>query len=186
MITLSQQRFILKPNLCIGCRACEMACRNEFAAHKGERWRWVKTVEDEDEKFIYYLSLSCNHCENPECFRVCTERTYRKRRDGIVVHCPERCSGCGDCVNACPFQAPRYSKISGKVDKCNMCVHRIDKGLPPACIEVCPTGALTLYHDGYDAPRDSVRSLTGFNRIVLTKPSTRFIFKVGSDDNGSA
>ena len=64
-------RFLFNPDLCIGCRTCEMACRNEFAAQAGERWRWVEEVTEGLGRPSYFLSLSCNHCENPECIRVC-------------------------------------------------------------------------------------------------------------------
>jgi Fe-S-cluster-containing hydrogenase components 1 len=170
-----QYRFLVKPFLCIGCRTCEMACSNEFSTNNVGHWRWLKEVEYNNGEDNYYLSLSCNHCENPECFRVCPERTYRKRRDGIVVHESRLCGGCGDCIRACPFGAPKYSIQTGKVDKCNFCVHRLDKGLPPACVQACPTGALTLITKEQSDPPLSVRSVQGFDKVFLTRPSTRFL-----------
>lgn len=172
-----QYRFIFNLNLCIGCRSCEIACRNEFAAKGGERWRWLFEIEANSIRDSQYLSLSCNHCESPECFRVCPERTYRKRRDGIVLHDPQRCSGCGNCVRACPFKVPRYSAATGKVDKCNMCVHRLDAGLLPACIQACHTGALGLLNCSQTDPPGSLTTVQGYGKVALTRPSTRFIGK---------
>ncbi|ACL18550.1 Fe-S-cluster-containing dehydrogenase component [Desulfitobacterium sp. LBE] len=167
-------RFLVNPDLCLGCRSCEIACRNEFADQEGARWRWLKEVEDHS-GLHYFLSLSCNHCENPECVRVCPEGTYRKRKDGIVLHDPWRCSGCGKCTHACPFHVPKYSLSSGRVDKCNLCFHRLDKGLPAACVAACPVNALCHLFPNEPDPMDARGSVTGFTNILITKPSIRFI-----------
>lgn len=170
-----QHRFVFDSSLCIACRSCEIACRNEFYASGGERWRWLKHIPPSETHGDYTLSLSCNHCENPECFRVCPEGTYRKRKDGIVLHDPRRCGGCGDCVRACPFGAPQYSVSTGKVDKCNFCVHRLDEQLRPACVEACPTGALSHLAVHQEDPPAGLRTVPGFGKVILTRPATRFV-----------
>ncbi len=181
-------RFLFDPSLCIGCKNCEIACRNEFSAKGGERRRWVKTVENEENYRKYFLTMSCNHCESPECFRVCPEGSFRKRRDGIVIHDSRRCAGCGICVRACPFGAISYSVRTGKVDKCNFCVDRLDANLKPACIEACPTGALKCLNVFEDNPPSALRFVPGFGKIMLTRPSIRFLIsgnlskKGGGDD----
>lgn len=178
---MAKKYFVVDPSRCIGCRSCETACRNEFLQEHGAKWRRVKEVEIAESGLIYFLSLACNHCENPECFRVCPERTYFKRRDGVVVHNSKRCTGCCNCVRACPFGAPQYSPVTGKVDKCSMCVHLLDKGLPPACVEACPTGALRLVSEHRPLDEHELLTVPGFDRALLTKPSTRFVISAKND-----
>ncbi|WP_018306528.1 4Fe-4S dicluster domain-containing protein [Desulfitobacterium hafniense] len=167
-------RFLLNPGLCIGCRSCEMACRNEFSTEGAEYWRRVKEINPPDGAF-YFLSISCNHCENPECFRVCPERTYRKRKDGVVLHDPRRCSACGKCTRACPVKAPKVSLVSGKVDKCNFCVHRLENSQVPACVVACPMGALAILSPAEPDPEGVVNYVQGMGDVLITKPTTRFI-----------
>lgn len=172
---MGQWRFLFDASRCIGCRACEMACRNEFSQENGGKWRWIKEVEVANGS--YYLSLSCNHCVNPECLRVCPEKSYRKRRDGIVIHDAQRCKACGKCVKACPFKAPKYSTAHNRVDKCNLCHHRLDKGLPPACVDACMNHALILLHKDINNPEESFARMPGYGNALFTEPSTRFILK---------
>lgn len=164
--------FGIDPNRCIGCKACEQACRK----YKETPFslRVVRDVQEtvNGQMRRYYLSLACNHCESPECFRVCPERTYIRRRDGIVVHYSGRCNGCNRCVRACPFQGPRYNPASGKVEKCDFCVERMDEGQLPACVKSCPVKALHVF----DLDKNTVFGetwLPGMAEPTLTKPSLR-------------
>ncbi|MBM4763395.1 4Fe-4S dicluster domain-containing protein [Bacillus sp. B15-48] len=154
---------------CIGCMACEIACKNENQTPSHIRWRKVKKVTPE-----LYLSLSCNHCDNPECFRVCPERAFRKRQDGIVEIDESRCNGCQICVSVCPYEAPQFDPETHKVSKCQMCYPRQDKGLSPACIDACTTGALQLVDLIHFTDSNAVRSLPGFPDIHITNPSIVF------------
>ncbi|MDN5345506.1 MAG: hypothetical protein PWQ18_1620 [Clostridia bacterium] len=160
-----QLGFFLDLNRCTGCRACEAACRNWKGMGFSLRQVYPETG--------YYLSLACNHCENPECFRVCPERTYNKRRDGIILHNSGRCTGCNRCVRACPFAAPRYNPATGKVEKCDLCVERIDNGVVPACVEACPVKALQVLE--LDGKKDlGAKWVAGLANIHLTRPTIRF------------
>lgn len=86
--------------------------------------------------------MSCNHCDDPQCLKVCPADTYTKRADGIVIQDHDKCIGCQMCIMACPYNAPVYDPVEGKTSKCNMCADRIDEGLKPRCVESCPTGAI--------------------------------------------
>lgn len=161
--------FLFNQNLCIGCRACEMACRNEHHTPASIHWRRIKKITAG-----IYLSMSCNHCDSPECFRVCPERAFTKRKDGIVEIDATLCNGCRLCVNACPYQAPQFNPETNKVTRCQMCYPRQDHGLPPACVEACTTGALTAV-DLHDASLpDTVKVIPGFSDRKLTRPAILF------------
>ncbi|MBE3573318.1 MAG: 4Fe-4S dicluster domain-containing protein [Moorella humiferrea] len=162
-----QRGFFLDLNRCIGCGACESACR----AWKGYAFP-LRLVQNTS--YDYYLSLGCNHCENPECFRVCPERAYYKRRDGIVLHNSGRCTGCNRCLRACPFAAPRYNLATGKAVKCDLCIDRIDNGLPPACVEACPVKALQVLNLE-PGKKIGVRWVPGLPDVNITRPTLRLL-----------
>ncbi|MFH0821500.1 MAG: 4Fe-4S dicluster domain-containing protein, partial [Pseudomonadota bacterium] len=86
----------------------------------------------------FHRPTVCRHCDDPPCAEVCPEGALSKREDGIVLLDAEACTGCGSCVEACPYDAIRFDDEKGKALKCNLCNHRIDKGLIPACADnVC-------------------------------------------------
>ena len=164
--------FFLDLNRCTGCRACERACRNWKGLSFPLRRVQAFAGQVEGSWQEYYLSLACNHCENPECFRVCPEGTYKKRRDGVVLHNSGRCSGCNRCVRACPFGAPRYNLANGKVEKCDLCVERLDNGVAPACVEACPVKALQVLQLE-EGKETGEKWVPGLADIYLTRPTLR-------------
>lgn len=176
-----QLGFIVDLRKCLGCHACEAACAAENCLGGGLSFRRVAAVEyaDDGELETAYLSIACNHCADPECFRVCPNGTYRKRRDGVVLHDARLCSGCGKCVRACPYKAPVFDPATGRVDKCQLCANHADRSRAPACVEACPVGALRLVD--LDAARldGTVKTVRGFPDIRLTRPSTRFYPRSG-------
>lgn len=164
-----QMGFSFNADDCIGCKACEIACRNENQTPSSIRWRSVKRTGTGQ-----FLSASCFHCDSPECFRVCPERAFTKRRNGIVEIDESLCSGCQLCLTACPYHAPQYNPETQKVSKCQMCYPRQDAGLLPACVESCTTGALSIVDLAKFSHPDAVRSIPGFPDIHITSPSVVF------------
>jgi Fe-S-cluster-containing dehydrogenase component len=161
--------FIFNADYCIGCKACEIACKNENQTPTGIQWRKVKKIAPE-----FYLSVSCNHCDSPECFRVCPEHAFSKLKDGIVHIDSSLCTGCQLCVSACPYDAPQFNPETQKVSKCQMCYHRQDIGMIPACVESCTTGALNMVDLNTFEDEHAIRSLPGFPDITITCPSIIF------------
>ncbi|MGD8191584.1 4Fe-4S dicluster domain-containing protein [Brevibacillus ginsengisoli] len=161
--------FLFNADYCIGCKSCEIACKNENQTAPNVQWRRVKRVTSE-----VILSISCNHCDNPECFRVCPERAFSKRHDGIVEIHSDLCTGCQLCLSACPYHAPQFDPVTSKVSKCQMCYPRQDLGLPPACVEACTTEALKIIDlNSFENPETAL-TVPGFPDTQTTRPSILF------------
>jgi formate dehydrogenase iron-sulfur subunit len=146
---------------CIGCKACEVACQqwNDLPVAETQQtgtyqtmptmaanyWNLIKFREvDTDQGFAWLMRKDqCMHCDDPGCLEACpAPGAIVQYENGIVDVDPERCIGCGLCETGCPFDVPRYSKTTGKMAKCTLCVDRVSVGLEPACIKACPTGCL--------------------------------------------
>jgi Fe-S-cluster-containing dehydrogenase component len=119
-----------------------MACKSENATPAGVLWRRVREFSFDDPNAMAFISMSCNHCDDPQCMKVCPADTYSKRADGIVVQDHDKCIGCRMCIMACPYNAPVFDPVEGKTSKCNLCAERLDEGLQPRCVESCPAGVL--------------------------------------------
>ncbi|MDA3835777.1 MAG: 4Fe-4S dicluster domain-containing protein [Spirochaetales bacterium] len=134
-------------NRCSGCQACVVACldQNDLLDRKRhDFWRQVFKVEKGTfpEVKISFLSIACMHCQETPCVLGCpTGAIYKDDETGVIRVRQEFCLGCHSCSLACPFGVPRFDN-QGKMEKCQMCVERIDSGLEPACVHTCPTKAL--------------------------------------------
>lgn len=168
--------FLVNSDRCIGCHACELACKNEYQQEPEIRWRKVYPLkEDSFGGFAReFASLACNHCEDPACLKACPVIAYTKREDGIVMHSKERCIGCKNCMLACPYKVPEFNQKTKKVEKCHMCAARQDRGEKPACVVGCPMEAITIINAN-DTIAGAERSLPGFPNAAITNPTTRFI-----------
>ncbi|CAI0793250.1 DMSO reductase iron-sulfur subunit [Serratia quinivorans] len=137
-----QYGFLVDMRGCYGCKTCAMACKSENATPAGVLWRRVREFSFDDPNAMAFISMSCNHCDDPQCMKVCPADTYSKRPDGIVVQDHDKCIGCRMCIMACPYNAPVFDPVEGKTSKCNLCAERLDEGLQPRCVESCPAGVL--------------------------------------------
>jgi formate dehydrogenase iron-sulfur subunit len=132
---------------CIGCYACEEACAERWGNPVTETHQLsaIQNTAVEDHDGIYVPRL-CMHCEKPTCASVCPVGAFQKTKFGPVIYDPSKCLGCRYCMQACPFDVPKYqwNKLNPKVTKCDMCYERIINGGLPACVEACPVSARTF------------------------------------------
>ncbi len=132
---------------CIGCRACEIHCKEKN--HPGTGAFFCRIIEVIKQiglrPKISYVYMSCFHCAKPWCVDACPTGAMRRREsDGIVYVDQKSCVGCKACITACPWTVPQWNPETGKVGKCDMCMDRIDQGLEPACVTKCTTNCLTF------------------------------------------
>jgi formate dehydrogenase iron-sulfur subunit len=158
--------FFTDTTVCIGCKACEVACKewNQLPATNGGvstlsgdsydntrkldgiHWRHVKFVEqftpDRNEGRWLLMSDVCKHCVRAGCLEVCpTGAIIRTEFDTVVIQ-SDVCNGCRDCIAACPFGVIDTNPVTGAAQKCTLCYDRLQAGMPPACSQACPTNSI--------------------------------------------
>jgi Fe-S-cluster-containing dehydrogenase component/formate-dependent nitrite reductase membrane component NrfD len=136
--------FLIDQSKCIGCHACSTACKSENQVPLGVNRTWVKYVETgayPDVRRRFQVTR-CNHCANPPCVRICPVTAMYQRDDGIVEFDPSICIGCKSCMQACPYDSIYLDPETNTAAKCTFCAHRLDVGLEPACVVVCPEHAI--------------------------------------------
>ena len=147
--------IIVNTNECVGCHACFTACKEENQVLPGVKWNRIDRIEHEKARVIEYFRLSCMHCEDPACMKVCPAKAIHKGPAGEVLVDHAKCIGCRMCEKACPYGAPQFA--DGKAEHCTLCTHRTSQGLLPACVAACSTGALTFVD--YDNPSPEAKAL---------------------------
>jgi formate dehydrogenase iron-sulfur subunit len=148
----ARKAILFDATLCIGCGACYAACKEQNALPQTA----ADILRDDLSADTYtvvnrrggrYVRRLCMHCEDPTCVSVCPVGALTKTAEGPVAYDAAKCMGCRYCMQACPFEVPRYEwddPLAPRVRKCEMCRGRIADGLAPACATVCPTGATTF------------------------------------------
>lgn len=136
---MSRLGFYFDSNMCIGCRACQVACKDRNRLGVGAIFRKVKSfqtgVYPNPQGFNY--SGACNHCAEPKCVAGCPTGAMHVAEDGTVQHDASLCIGCQYCVWNCPYGAPQYIKSAGKVGKCDSCKNLREAGENPVCVDSC-------------------------------------------------
>ncbi len=159
--------FIVDITRCIGCGSCCMADKREYNVPDFHYRTWVERylIDYDDEVYVdsphggrdgynqprtdinkpirdkFFVPKLCNMCDEPPCTQVCPVGATFKSPEGFVLVDPKHCVGCAYCIQACPYSARFLSPITHTAEKCTWCYHRVRKGLLPACVNVCPTGA---------------------------------------------
>ncbi|MBI4185125.1 MAG: 4Fe-4S dicluster domain-containing protein [Proteobacteria bacterium] len=165
-----QYGMVIDVRRCIGCHACTVACKSEFDVPVGENRSWVEYVEKGEYPYVgrSFLPRLCNHCSIPPCVYVCpTNATYKRPQDGAVVVDVGLCIGCKYCIQACPYEARFLNPITGAADKCDFCLHRVSKGVAPACVSTCVGGA-RIFGDVSD-PESEISKLIASERVTVLR-----------------
>ena len=162
--------FIIDQTACIGCHACTVACKTEHDVPLGVDRTWVKYIEKgtwPDTKRSFSV-MRCNHCTDAPCVSICPTNALFRRDDGIVDFDTSLCIGCKSCMQACPYDALYIDPHDNTAQKCNYCVHRIEVGLEPACVVVCPEGAI-ISGDVHD-PTTPISRMVHAERLLQRSP----------------
>jgi Fe-S-cluster-containing dehydrogenase component len=165
---------------CVGCSACVIACKEENGLPLEDFRSWVET----ETRGIYpnltmeIRSERCEQCSDAACVANCPTGASFYADGGVVLVDRDLCTGCKACIAACPYEA-RTIHSDGYADKCTFCLHRVEKGLPPACAAACPTQSLT-FGDINDAGSDIAKLLRArqwkqINTEAGTKPNLYFL-----------
>src|SRR5881275_1925175 len=144
--TETQWAKVIDQTRCIGCHACTTACKSENVVPLGVTRTYVKHVDVGvwPQARRAHQVTRCNQCAHAPCVAACPTSAMFKRADGIVDFDKSICIGCKACMAACPYDAIFINPEDHSAEKCNFCAHRIDVGLEPACVVVCPTQAILI------------------------------------------
>lgn len=173
---MEQYGFYIDSSKCTGCKTCQLSCKDNKNLDVGVNYRriyeyaggnWIKNGDTfRQDVYSYYLSISCNHCDEPACTKVCPSGAIHKRDDGFVVINEDVCIGCKYCEMACPYGAPQFNKEKGHMTKCDGCYERVSQKLEPICVGSCPLRALEF------GPITQLREKYGNNADVAPLPSS--------------
>lgn len=170
--------FVIKVNRCVGCKTCVVACKMEHKVQLG--FNRIRVLNEQGSMLydkpvgIYpilkeqFITVPCQHCENPPCVDVCPTGASQKREDGIVFVDQDKCIGCQYCIWSCPYEARYRDPEKHVVDKCNMCMDRLDQGLEPMCVMTCPARAIVV--GDLNDPNSEVFKLVNSHDVRVLRP----------------
>ena len=155
---------------CIGCHACTTACKSENEVPLSVTRTYVKYVDTGHfpQTRRSFQVTRCNQCEDAPCVAACPTAAMYRRPDGIVDFDKSICIGCKACIAACPYDAIFINPEDHSAEKCNFCAHRLDVGLEPACVVVCPTQAIMI-GDMRD-PLSAVSQIIHRDAVAVRRP----------------
>jgi tetrathionate reductase subunit B len=169
---------------CFGCHACSVACKAEQDVPLGYFKSWVIQTEKGQypQARRLFVPVLCNHCQDPPCVKACPTRSTVQRADGIVTQDEETCIGCSYCVQACPYGMKYRDPRTKTAQKCDFCLHRVEQGILPACVNTCNARA-RIFGDLND-PDSAISRLIATNPVAALRPemgSDPHVFYIGLD-----
>ena len=183
--SVARYGFLIDQDSCIGCHACTVACKSEHQVPLGVNRTWLKYVEKGEYPNTRRLFsvLRCNHCDAAPCITICPTGALFRRANGIVDFDTSSCIGCKSCMNACPYDAIYIDPEEHTAQKCNFCSHRVELGLEPSCVVVCPTQSIVA--GDLDDPQSRIAQMVARYDVHVRAPEqgTRpKLFYKGADE----
>ncbi|MEN6475704.1 MAG: 4Fe-4S dicluster domain-containing protein [Syntrophaceae bacterium] len=160
---MKKYAILLDDTYCTGCNSCAYRCIQEFRYHDQAAKGLFRTFVQINDDGLY--QKRCMHCIDPDCVANCPGKALTKSDYGTVLYDAKKCIGCQTCVHVCKFHVPQFDAETRKIVKCSMCSHRINEGKVPACVEVCPTGALQFGE--YNAMLEKAKTLAARNNLKI-------------------
>jgi Fe-S-cluster-containing dehydrogenase component/formate-dependent nitrite reductase membrane component NrfD len=162
--------FALLSDSCIGCHACTVACKSEHDVPLGVNRTWVKYIETGSfpNTGRSFSVMRCNQCDDAPCMTICPTKALFRAPNGVVDFDDDNCIGCKSCMNACPYDALYINPETNTAHKCNFCNHRVEVGLEPACVVVCPTQAIVT--GDLDDPDSAVSRIVARDQVAVRSP----------------
>ena len=162
--------FLLDSDSCIGCHACTVACKSEHDVPLGVNRTWVKYIETGSFPNVSrnFSVMRCNQCDDAPCMTICPTNALYRAPNGVVDFNDDDCIGCKGCMNACPYDAIYINPATNTAHKCNFCNHRVEVGLEPSCVVVCPTHAIKVAD--LDDPLNEATKIIARDDVAVRAP----------------
>jgi molybdopterin-containing oxidoreductase family iron-sulfur binding subunit len=192
--------FVIDLRRCDGCAKCTKACQKSHALIKEQTWIKVYEMDGHASGRKYFMPRPCMQCENPPCVRVCPVRATYRNNEGVVLVNQNTCIGCRTCMAACPYEARYFNwndppaapnllaqpmpefpvpQQKGTVGKCILCVHNIDVGKMPYCVEACTMEALYIGDMATDVATNG-RETVKLSKFLRDNDAVRFREELGT------
>lgn len=166
---------------CIGCHACSVACKVENSVSLGNfrtkvyyyDYAAINPHTKRETMKRTFLPTLCMHCEDAPCLSACPSDAISRGADGIVRINESQCDGNQDCIKACPYGAIHIDPVSKIADKCDLCSHRLEADMLPACAEVCPAEVFQFGNLNDPNSRVSLFMKKNADQLSVLKPEEK-------------
>ena len=185
--------LMVDTNRCSLCFACQVACKDEFVGNiypphsypqPDIEQEWIKILEIEQGKYpyvkVYPIPVLCNHCEKASCIKSCpVPRTIYKTEDGVVIIDPAKCdpAKCKSkpCIKGCPYGRIFFNGDRSICQKCTLCIHRLQEGKEPACVNACPSNVFLFGEESAVLKEAKKRGAKRLNPEYQTEPRVYYV-----------